>query len=90
MTIIPSHCTKNEGIPNGKFQFLLSVCIKQNKVNPAPDEVPELIFCTCPRKCFRDTCPCVDNSVPCINPYVKQECENHVFCDRDIDDIEPD
>ena len=52
--------------------------MKWNNANPAPDEVPELMFCTCPRKCFRDTCPCVGNGLPCTDACVKQECENYV------------
>ena len=67
-----------------------SVCIKWNNVNPAPDEVLELMFCTYSRNCVRDTCPCVDNGPQCTDAYVKQECENDVFHDSGIDDIESD
>ena len=45
-------------------------CIKWNNVNPAPDEVLELMFCTYSRKCVRDTCPCVDNGPQCIDATV--------------------
>ena len=48
------------------------------------------MFCTCPRKCVRDTCPCVDNGLPCTDACVTQECENYVFRDSDIHDIQSD
>ena len=67
-----------------------SICIKWNNVKPAPDEVLQLMFCTCPRKCVRDTCPCVDNGLPCTDACVKQECENYAFHDSDNVDIESD
>ena len=64
-----------------------SICSKWNNVNLASDEVSELIFCTYPRKCFRDACPCVDNGLSCINACFQQECKNYVFRDSDIDEI---
>lgn len=41
-----------------------------------------------PRKCFRDTCPCVNNGLSCTDAFVKLESENYVFRDSDIDDNE--
>ena len=66
-----------------------SICIKWNNGNPDPDEVLKLMFCTCPKKCVRDTCPCVDNGLPCT-ACVKQECENYVFCDIESDYLSSD
>ena len=60
-----------------------SISIKWNNVSPAPDEVLELMFCTCPRKC--GSCPCVDNGLYCTDACVKQECENYVLNDSDTD-----
>ena len=50
--------------------------ISWNNVNPAPDEVLEMMFCTCTRKCVRGSCPCVDNSLKCTDACSKQNCDN--------------
>ena len=47
-----------------------------NNVNPAPDEVLEMMFCTCMRKCERGSCLCVDNSLKCTDACSKQNCDN--------------
>ena len=44
-----------------------SICIKWDNVNSTLDEVPELIFSTCPWKWVRDTCRCVDSGLPCLD-----------------------
>lgn len=68
-----------------------SICIKWNNVKPAPDEVLELLFCTCPRKCIEDSsCPCVDNGLPCTDACVKQDCENYICHDTGYDDYDDD
>ena len=48
------------------------------------------MFRTCPRKCLRDTCPCVNIGLPCADAFVKNECENYVFRDGDINHTESD
>lgn len=48
------------------------------------------MFRTCPRKCLRDTCPCVNIGLPCTDAFVKNECENYVFRDGDINHTESD
>lgn len=50
--------------------------ISWNKVNPAPDEVLEMMFCTCLKKCVRGSCPCVDNSLKCTDACTNHECDN--------------
>ena len=50
--------------------------IAWNKVNPAPDEVLEMMFCTCVKKCVLGSCPCVDNSLKCTNACLNHDCEN--------------
>ena len=57
-------------------------------MKPAPDEVLQLMFCTCPRKCIPDGCPCVDNSLQCMDACVKQDCGNYLCFSDDIDSIE--
>lgn len=65
-----------------------SISIRWNNVDPALDKVLELMSCTCLRKCLRDACLCVDNSLPCTDACVKQECQNYIFRDSDINDTE--
>ena len=55
-----------------------SYVISWNTVNPAPDEVLDLMFCSCPKKCVADSCPCVQNNLKCTDACVKQNCENFV------------
>ena len=62
--------------------------IKWNTVNPAPDEVLDMMFCSCPRKCISGSCPCIDNSLSCTHACTKQLCEN--FPDLDFHDIASD
>ena len=50
--------------------------ISWNNVNPAPDEVLEMMFCTCMKKCVRGSCQCVDNSLQCTDACVKHDCDN--------------
>jgi len=45
-------------------------------VNPAPDEVLEMMFCMCLKKCVRGSCPCVDNSLKCTDACTNHECDN--------------
>ncbi len=53
-----------------------NLVISWNNVNPAPDEVLEMMFCTCPRKCERGSCPCADNSLKCTDACTNQNCDN--------------
>ena len=50
--------------------------VSWNNVNPAPDEVLEMMFCTCSRKCVRGSCPCVDNSLKCTDACTNHSCDN--------------
>ena len=50
--------------------------IAWNRVNPAPDEVLEMMFCTCERKCILGSCPFVDNSLKCTDACFSHDCEN--------------
>ena len=59
-----------------------------NNVNPAPDEVLDMMFCTCTKKCERGSCPCVDNSLKCTDACTKQNCENFQDFELDNDDFE--
>ena len=62
--------------------------IKWNTVNPAPDEVLDMMYCSCPRKCIAGSCPCVDNLLNCTDACTKQNCEN--FPDLDDNDEDED
>ena len=52
------------------------ITISWNKANPAPDEVLEMMFCTCLKKCFPGSCPCVDNSLKSTDACTNHECDN--------------
>ena len=60
--------------------------ISWNTVNPAPDEILELMFCSCTKKCVAGLCPCVDNNLSCTDACVKQNCKN--FREIDSDSVE--
>ena len=60
--------------------------IKWNTVNPAPDEVLDMMFCSCPRKCIAGSCPCIDNSLCCTDACTKQNCENFPDLDDALND----
>lgn len=57
----------------------LSIC--WNTVKPAPEEILELMFCTCKKECVGGSCPCVDNMLSCTDACTKQECNN--FADNE-------
>ena len=82
---IPSPVGNGWELGEGDFIF-----IKWNHVKPAPDEVLQLIFCTCPRKCVPDGCPSVDNGLQCADACVKEDCGNYLYFSGDIDYIESD
>ena len=67
-----------------------SLSSSNGSVKPAPEEILQLMFCTCPRKCLPDSCPCVDNGLLCTDACTKQDCENYDYPDSDDDDIEID
>ena len=46
---------------------------------PSPDEVLEMMFCTCSRNCVQGKCPCIDNGLLCTDACAKQECGNFVL-----------
>ena len=54
------------------------IAIKWNSVKPAPEEVLTLIFCTCPRKCVVETCPCIGNGLICTDACMKSDCGNYI------------
>ena len=62
-----------------------SISIKWTSVNPAPEEVLQLMFCTCPRKCVQGKCNCIDNGLRCTDACVKQDCENFLLSEEDLD-----
>ena len=45
-------------------------------MTPAPDEVVDMMFCACPRKCIAGSFACVDNSLNCTDARTEQNCEN--------------
>ena len=64
-------------------------------MNPAPDEVLEMMFCTCSRKCVRGSCPCVDNSLKCTDACTNHSCDNfqsneEIIINQDDDDSDDD
>ena len=50
--------------------------IKWNTILPAPEEVLQLMYCSCRRKCLQGSCPCIDNSLSCTDACTNQNCEN--------------
>ena len=60
--------------------------ITWNSVNPAPDEVLSLLFCTCSRQCVEGSCQCIDNSLYCTDACIKQNCDN-MFSEQDEEDF---
>ena len=54
------------------------ISIKRNIVPPASDEILELMFCTCSRKCTVGSSPCIDNSLMCTDACTKKDCDNEV------------
>ena len=42
----------------------VELCINWNTINPAPDEILELMSCSCAKKYFAGSCTCTDNSLP--------------------------
>ena len=68
-----------------------SIHIKWNNVNSALTEAEKLIFCTCPAKRVRAAWPLLIMVFHIqADTFVKEECENYVFRNSDIDDIESD
>ena len=64
-----------------------SISIKWNTVNPAPDEVLELMFCTCSRNCVQGKCPCVDNGLLRTDACAKQQFENFMCFETEINEV---
>ena len=50
--------------------------IKWNTILPAPEEILQLMYCSCSKKCVPGSCPCVDNSLACTDACANQNCEN--------------
>ena len=63
-----------------------SLSIRWNNVKPAPDEVSELTYGTCARKCIQGSCPYIDNSLQCTDACTKQDCENFIELDENEDE----
>ena len=53
-----------------------NLTIEWNTVLPAPEEILDLMFCTCPRQCTAGSCPCVDNGLYCTDACKKKNCDN--------------
>ena len=64
-----------------------SISIKWKIVNPAPDEVLELMFYTCSRNFVKGKCPCVDNGFMCTDACAKQECENFMCFEPETNEV---
>ena len=60
-----------------------AIAIKWNTVKPAPEEVLELMFCTCSRRCVQESCLCIQNGLFCTDACLKKDCENYL----DEDDV---
>ena len=60
--------------------------IKWNTILPALEEVLQLMYCSCPRKCLQGSCPYIDNSLPCTDACAHQNCENFPSKDNDEGD----
>ena len=54
------------------------IAIKRNTVKPAPEEVVRLMFCTCPRECVVETCPCIGNGLICTDACTKTGFGNYI------------
>lgn len=54
------------------------IAIKWNSVKPSPEEVLTLMFCTCPRKCVVETCPCIGNGLICTDACTKSDCGKYI------------
>ena len=63
------------------------ILIKWNTVKPAPEEVLELMYCTCFKKCVLETCPCVQNGLFCTDACWKKDCENYLDEDDENDEL---
>jgi hypothetical protein len=64
---------------------------------PAPDVVLSLMSCKCVRSCKADSCPCIDNGLPCTPACRLQDCDNmkkddelEIVPDSDMDDSDID
>ena len=44
-----------------------NLAIKWVSVRPSPDEILELMACTCPKKCITGKCCCIDNYLKCTD-----------------------
>ena len=60
-----------------------AIAINWNTVKLAPEEVLELMFCTCSRRCVQESCLCIQNGLFCTDACLKKECENYL----DEDDV---
>ena len=54
------------------------IAMKWNTAKLAPEEVLALMFCTCPRKCVAETCPCIGNALFCTDACTKADCKNYI------------
>ena len=60
------------------------ISIKWNTVKPAPEEILELMFCNCSKRCLCESCFCIQNGLLCTDACTKVDCEN--YWDVDITD----
>ena len=54
------------------------ITIKWNTAKSVSEEVLTLMFCTCPRICVAETCPCTRNGLFCTDACTKIDCENYI------------
>ena len=64
-----------------------SISIKWNIVNPAADEVLELMLCTCSRNCVQGKFPCVDNGILCTEACANQEYEKFMCFETETNEV---
>ena len=57
--------------------------IKWSTVLPAPEEVLQLMYCSCPRKCLQGSCPCTHNLLLCTEAWANQNCDHFPSEDND-------
>ena len=61
------------------------ISIKWKTVQPAPNEILELMICTCNRKCTVGSCPFIDSSLMCTDACSKQDCDNMMVAEEAIE-----
>ena len=66
------------------------ICIDWCSVNPAPDEVLELLSCNCKKDCKEDTSPCIKYGLCCTDSWHSFDCSNPIDFIDGVDNTESD